>query len=447
MKRVWFYLLATAILSCGFGLAQPPSPGSSSSSSGTLRFEDGAIANGVYSNECLGFSYPIPAGWEVNGAVTGGGKAKRLSYKSLALLFLQPEKGKLPGSRILLTARDAAGEKGTAEDFVTNAVSEQLNSPTEHRELVRDTFAVYYGGKHFFRSDYKGALHDGVPLFFAYVYTEFRGYFIGATLASGTPEGLDEAAGSLHEISFQEDQANPKCSASSDGAPTSGVVDSTRVRISQGVATGLIINKVQPDYPPLARQARIQGQVVLQALIDKDGNIEKLDLVSGHPMLAPAALQAVKQWKYKPYLLNGEPVKVQTEIIVNFALSGGVDTSPSGSLPGEAMSATQLAPPGSATPQRVRITQGISAGLLIKKVQPQYPENAKQARVQGQVVLQVEISKEGTVRNLQLISGDPMLAPAAIEAVKQWIYKPYLLNGEPVAVETQVIVNFTLSVR
>jgi TonB family protein len=185
----------------------------------------------------------------------------------------------------------------------------------------------------------------------------------------------------------------------------------------------------------------------LQALIDKDGNIEKLDLVSGHPMLAPAALQAVKQWKYKPYLLNGEPVKVQTEIIVNFALSGGVDTSPSGSLPGEAMSATQLAPPGSATPQRVRITQGISAGLLIKKVQPQYPENAKQARVQGQVVLQVEISKEGTVRNLQLISGDPMLAPAAIEAVKQWIYKPYLLNGEPVAVETQVIVNFTLSVR
>jgi protein TonB len=89
------------------------------------------------------------------------------------------------------------------------------------------------------------------------------------------------------------------------------------------VATGLIINKVQPDYPPLARQARIQGQVVLQALIDKDGNIEKLDLVSGHPMLAPAALQAVKQWKYKPYLLNGESVRVEADIIVNFTLFGG----------------------------------------------------------------------------------------------------------------------------
>jgi periplasmic protein TonB len=64
---------------------------------------------------------------------------------------------------------------------------------------------------------------------------------------------------------------------------------------------------------------------------------------------------------------------------------------------------------------------------------------AKQARIQGQVVLQAEISKDGTIQNLQLISGHPMLAPAAIEAVKQWRYKPYLLNGEPVAVETQVM--------
>ena len=61
------------------------------------------------------------------------------------------------------------------------------------------------------------------------------------------------------------------------------------------------------------------------------------------------------------------------------------------------------------------------------------------------VVLQAEISKDGTIQNLQLISGHPMLAPAAIEAVKQWRYKPYLLNGEPVAVETQVVVNFSLS--
>jgi len=96
-----------------------------------------------------------------------------------------------------------------------------------------------------------------------------------------------------------------------------------RVRVSSGVSTGLLIRKVNPNYPPLARQARISGTVVLRAVISKDGSIENLSLVSGHPMLAPAAIDAVKQWKYKPYLLNGEPVEVDTEVQVNFTLAGG----------------------------------------------------------------------------------------------------------------------------
>ena len=87
----------------------------------------------------------------------------------------------------------------------------------------------------------------------------------------------------------------------------------------------------------------------------------------------------------------------------------------------------------------------VSEGLLIKKVQPTYPQLARQARVQGKVLLQAEIDKEGSIESLQLISGHPILAPAAIEAVKQWLYKPYTLNGEPVAVETQVEVDFSLS--
>lgn len=93
-----------------------------------------------------------------------------------------------------------------------------------------------------------------------------------------------------------------------------------RVRVTQGVSTGLLINKVSPSYPQLARQARIQGTVVLQALIDKNGDVRDLSLVSGHPMLAPAAIEAVKQWKYKPYLLEGQPVAVETQIVVNFQL-------------------------------------------------------------------------------------------------------------------------------
>ena len=96
-----------------------------------------------------------------------------------------------------------------------------------------------------------------------------------------------------------------------------------RVRVSQGVSQGLLIHKVQPAYPPLARSARIQGSVVLQALIGKDGSIQNLRVVSGHPMLTNSALEAVRQWKYKPYYLNGEPVEVETTINVNFTLSGG----------------------------------------------------------------------------------------------------------------------------
>src|SRR5579872_14510 len=96
-----------------------------------------------------------------------------------------------------------------------------------------------------------------------------------------------------------------------------------RVRVSQGVVSGLKVRDMKPNYPPLARQARIQGTVVLHAVIGKDGGIQNLTLISGHPMLAPAAIEAVKQWRYKPYLLNGEPVEVDTEVQVNFTLSGG----------------------------------------------------------------------------------------------------------------------------
>jgi periplasmic protein TonB len=95
-----------------------------------------------------------------------------------------------------------------------------------------------------------------------------------------------------------------------------------RIRISQGVTNGLLLNKVEPPYPPIARAARIQGDVVLKAIIDKEGNIQDLQLVSGHPMLVPAAIDAVKQWHYRPYLLNGQPVEVETTITVIFTLSG-----------------------------------------------------------------------------------------------------------------------------
>jgi protein TonB len=95
-----------------------------------------------------------------------------------------------------------------------------------------------------------------------------------------------------------------------------------RIRVSQGVVAGLVIHKVQPNYPQLAKTARVQGNVQLAALIGKDGTIQNLHVISGHPLLTQAALDAVKQWRYKPYILNGEPVEVDTQITVIFSLSG-----------------------------------------------------------------------------------------------------------------------------
>jgi protein TonB len=110
-------------------------------------------------------------------------------------------------------------------------------------------------------------------------------------------------------------------SSSLSAVPKFVPVTPQRVRISGGVTRGLLIHRVEPAYPPLARAARIQGDVILSAVIDANGQIQNLQLVSGHPMLVPAAISAVKQWRYKPYLLNGQPVEVETTITVIFTLS------------------------------------------------------------------------------------------------------------------------------
>jgi protein TonB len=94
------------------------------------------------------------------------------------------------------------------------------------------------------------------------------------------------------------------------------------VKISSGVMAGMVLLKTQPTYPPIARAARVQGTVVLQANISKTGAIENLHVVSGPAMLQQAALDAVRSWRYKPYLLNNEPVEVETQVNVIFTLGG-----------------------------------------------------------------------------------------------------------------------------
>jgi protein TonB len=182
-----------------------------------------------------------------------------------------------------------------------------------------------------------------------------------------------------------------------------------------------------PPPPPAAAPVRVVKQI-------------QSDLVNGQlrtPTKIPQKVQMIKEDE-------APPPEMATGGVVG-GVPGGVPGGQMGGVIGGIISSTPVAVPKVATPQRVRVSLGVSQGLLIKKVQPNYPPLARQARIQGTVLLQAEISKDGTIENLRLISGHPMLAPAAIEAVKQWRYKPYMLNGEPVAVETQVQVNFTLS--
>ena len=182
-----------------------------------------------------------------------------------------------------------------------------------------------------------------------------------------------------------------------------------------------------PPPPPAAAPVKVVKQI-------------QTDIINGQlrtPTKIPEKVQMIKEEEMPPPVMSASGVVG--------GVPGGVPGGQMGGVIGGIISSTPVAVPKVATPQRVRVSQGVTQGLLIRKIQPTYPPLARQARIQGSVLLQAEISKDGAIQNLRLISGHPMLAPAAIEAVKQWRYKPYILNGEPVEVETQITVNFTLS--
>lgn len=181
-----------------------------------------------------------------------------------------------------------------------------------------------------------------------------------------------------------------------------------------------------PPPPPAAAPVKIVRHI-------------ETDIVNGElrtPTKIPKKVQMIKE--------DEAPPPMATTGVLG-GVPGGVPGGSMGGVIGSVLSSTPVAVPRVATPQRVRVSSGVQQGLLVRRVQPTYPPLARQARIQGTVLLQAQISKDGSIENLTLLSGHPMLAPAAIEAVKQWKYRPYLLNGEPVEVETQIQVNFTLA--
>jgi protein TonB len=137
---------------------------------------------------------------------------------------------------------------------------------------------------------------------------------VGAGMVGGVPGGV--AGGSMGGVI-----GGVIGGAGSTAAPPPPKATLKRITVGGNVQAAHLVNRVQPVYPPLARQTRISGTVKLHAIIGKNGAVEQLQVVSGHPLLVQSALDAVKQWRYQPTLLNGEPVEVDTEIDVIFSLA------------------------------------------------------------------------------------------------------------------------------
>jgi TonB family protein len=151
--------------------------------------------------------------------------------------------------------------------------------------------------------------------------------------------------------------------------------------------------------------------------VDKEGNVGPALVADGNLLLRDAAVDAVKQWRFEPYLVKGQPVEVDTFTVLQF-------------------------PP--IQPQKLRVSQGVAEGSLIQKVDPTYPQAAKDARIQGDMVLQIKVSPQGNVSWVKPVSGHPLFAEPAMNAVAQWKYKPYELNGEPAEVDTTVVLRFSM---
>jgi len=180
-----------------------------------------------------------------------------------------------------------------------------------------------------------------------------------------------------------------------------------------------LVHMAKPAYPAEAKQAGVTGTVVLEAMIAPDGTVRDVKVVSGPPLLVEAAVNAVSKWVYEPVTMDGVAVAVRTKVTLNFGLPANI------AIEDTVSGANSLRP--------------------VEMVRPKYPPEAKANRVQGQVRLRAVIATDGSVKTLNVVSGEPQLVEAALEAVRQWKYEPVVFDGKAVEVLVDIDVNFTLS--
>jgi len=237
-------------------------------------------------------------------------------------------------------------------------------------------------------------------------------------------------------------------------------VRGSNILVSQGVTNAFLLKKVMPIYSDDVKSTTTSGQIVLAITIDKTGRVAHAMVVErdlwgrksvnvGDPHLRQASLDAVKQWTYRPYLLNGAPVDIDTSVVLLFDFDHPnspivkLGEPPNGPPPSN--SAVNAVDGGKASVGefgKPLIDPKVAETRLTGRVEPQYPQMAKIAHIQGDVVLHILIDKQGHVAKVKQKSGHPILIQAAIDAVNKWDYQPFLLNGQPTDVETSVTVKF-----
>jgi TonB family protein len=197
-----------------------------------------------------------------------------------------------------------------------------------------------------------------------------------------------------------------------------------------------VVKRVEPIYPPLAIQARISGVVKTKVTIATDGSVRHLEVASGHPLLVPAAIAALKEWKFQPPAVEGD---YRVDIDFNVANLSPAAIASAGNLPADHQGKKIVNATGRST---LNVGASVQASKLVSHIEPVYPEQARAEGIQGTVTLRVTIAENGTVEDVQPVDGNPLLAAAAIDAVKQWTYQQTLLNGQPVRVIANVTVPF-----
>ena len=221
-----------------------------------------------------------------------------------------------------------------------------------------------------------------------------------------------------------------------EGGVTGGVMSPEELQKYEGDAVRAVgevkppklIKEVAPVYPEIARQAQVEGIVILEAKTNVQGNVIEARVLRSIPILDQAAIDAVKQWKYEPLIVDGKARKVIFTVTVRFMLKEG----------NKAKTLEKFAQGA------IRAIKDIKPPKLVKEVAPVYPEVARVAVIEGVVILGVKTDEEGKVKDVIVLRSIPLLDQAAIDAVRQWVYEPMIIDGKAVPVVFTVTVRFQL---